>query len=1125
MIHFYTGGAGGGKSFELMKKIENLSDKGKKICVIVPEQYSYEFEKKLYNFLEASKFNNLRTFSFKTLSDYIIKKYGDNRRLSEYANENKRAIIMYLAMNSVYSSLPENTGFYERQYKKTGFAGIMADFINEIQRQGISPDELDKIKNGFSGRLYEKMKDISAIYREYCRLMSEFGFRDIRNDVTEAADIANNKEYFKGRTVIIDEFDGFTGDQYKMLKVIIENAEDVYISLRTDNINAPEFTLFDIVNDTYRQIKNISQGYQKSEICSCDKSYRFQNNQDLIFLSKNIFKNNSDICDSSADNIKIFEAKDFYSEIEYVCAEIKHILYENHDISYNDIAIISNDIESYAPIIQNAGIRFDIPFFMSIEKDISHSVFMIYICSLIDIISSDNYNTETIFKYLKTGMAGIDLIEISKLENFCYEWKIKSNKWKESFIPENATVNNDFTECEEIRKKIINPLEKLKSEINKEGVNAENICRSFYSFIKNTGADLRVKEIISIYNEKNETYIAGEYKRIWNFIIDIIDDLYSVLGTREISVKQFGILFKQLMSQAKYSLAPETLDRVTVASATNARLNSPKIVFIIGANENIFPLFSSNDRLFSSDEREKLSEKGFNQNKTSVNSISNARLTAYKALSSASEKLYISYSLTSLNGEALYKSAVINDITGMFSDGENIIKHETEISEDYYAVTPQSAYYHLMQSKNNKNPEINAIRKVLEEDENFRIRIQNMEKNKNAKGKNYELSDKKILEKLVNFHNFNVSSTKLDTYNKCHFRYFCQYCLGLKPRQTTEMNFMNWGNLRHECFCQLFSSKNPTFEMMSREQIREIIEKAIEKFRQELFKNNFIDDSRTNFLLKKNAEHFEIIALYLQEELKNTKFSPAALEAVLAENQGCLPPLKLAGKNGNIIFGGKVDRIDTYKPFGDDSPEKYIRIIDYKTKTKGFDSISIGNGINMQMLLYMAALTANGTFRDFIPAGLFYVPLTLEYNNKDKNDVKSYISKNLRFRGISRNDDKIIEALDNTNKFIHTKFDAYERKLPVLLFSEENLDIILDFAEDKLKEMNESLYNGDIRIDPLINNTTKGCDYCGFSDICGNYPVFVSHDGKDFVPDDIQKIFEESESIKKDDKSKSKKEK
>lgn len=1113
MLYFYTGGAGGGKSFALIQKIKELSDGHNKICVIVPEQYSYEFEKNLYHAAGVSKFNNIDTFSFTTLSRDIIKAYGDKRILKEYADENKRTIIMNLALNEVYSSLPNNVGFYSRQYKKNGFTEEMTNFITEIKQAGISAEVLRKTKEKFNGRLHEKMQDIYEIYNSYDKLMSDFGFRDRLNDIVEAAHIAAEKRYFKNKIVIIDEFDDFNGDQYEMLKAISSDANDIYIGLRTDNINAPEFTLFDTVNNTYRKIADMCG---KHEVRIFDFGKRFQSHGDLIFLNKNIFRNTAKKTDIKADNISIFEARDFYSEIEYVCAEIKHIVYNDSSVKYNDIAVISTSISDYAPIIENTFRRYDIPCFMSIEKDVSHTVTMIYICSLLDIISSDTYNTETILKYLKTGLAGIDLIEISNLENFCYEWSINGKSWKKSFIPENVNSDLDsFIGFEELRKKIIPPLENLKASV--KNTTADVICKNIYSFIKNTGADEKIKEFIGFYNDKNEIYLANEQKKIWDFLVTIIDDLYSTLYGKEITIKQYGSLFRQLLNQAKYSVPPETLDSVTAASSLTARLNSPKIVFILGVNEGKFPALPSSDRLFSNDEREKLALNGFNKNKTAINIIANSRLSSYKALSSASEKLYISYSLTSPEGNSLYRSSVIDDIEKMFPLNKNLIIHESEISEDYYAVNLKSAYYHLMQNKKNANSEVNTIKAILEENEEYAEKIKYVYQ-VSPLGKNYELSDRKILDKLVDFGNFKLSNTKFETYSKCHFRYFCKYCLNLKQRNKIEMNVMNWGILRHNCFHALLSNKNPVFIDMTDEQITAVITDECEKYKNQTFKNSFKEDDRTDFLFRKIVNQIKLAALYLQSELKNTDFVPAALEANLTKNDD-FSPLVIPTETGNIIFEGTIDRIDTY--------ENYIRIIDYKTSEKKIEKFFIDNGMDMQLMLYMLAVTQNGKFKDYIPAGMLYASLTVDYEteprdkNADKSRMENIMSK-FKFNGIALDENNVLNSMDKSTEKNYIKIKRKSASSPVLPFSEEQIKKLLEFSENKLKSMKESLYNGDISIDPFKPPKPKEnvCEYCEFANICGNFPVTLKSHGeknKD-TSDAINAIFPEIEKNNKKEK-------
>lgn len=89
MVHFIIGGAGSGKSTEIMKKINEFSDIGKNLCIIVPEQFSYEFDKNLYRYIGVQKFNQLFSLTFTALSRQLFQIYGDDNRKGVYADELK----------------------------------------------------------------------------------------------------------------------------------------------------------------------------------------------------------------------------------------------------------------------------------------------------------------------------------------------------------------------------------------------------------------------------------------------------------------------------------------------------------------------------------------------------------------------------------------------------------------------------------------------------------------------------------------------------------------------------------------------------------------------------------------------------------------------------------------------------------------------------------------------------------------------------------------------------------------------------------------------------------------------------------------------------------------------------
>ena len=222
MIEFITGPSGSGKTSLMYERIkEDTLPK----CIIVPEQFSHDFDKKLYYFLGAKKFNEVFSLSFTGLSRQLFQLFGDPSRGGEYADDMAKMILVYQAITNV--------------------------------------DKLLESSDLFDDRLKHKTSDIAMIYMEYQRLMEEYGFKDELDNITEAAKIANLQQYFKGMSVYIDEFESFTADQVAMLKVMILTAENVSITLRTDDITAGKYTLFEAVNKTYHDIVRICNDLHK----------------------------------------------------------------------------------------------------------------------------------------------------------------------------------------------------------------------------------------------------------------------------------------------------------------------------------------------------------------------------------------------------------------------------------------------------------------------------------------------------------------------------------------------------------------------------------------------------------------------------------------------------------------------------------------------------------------------------------------------------------------------------------------------------------------------------------------------------------------------------------------------
>ena len=1081
MVEFIIGPAGTGKTTCMFGKIKKRCTQAEKLCCIVPEQFSQNFDKKLYHFIGAHSFNEIVSLSFTGLARQLFQLYGDPNRKGIFADEMSKMILTYQAID-IALSRPEALSSFRRQSLQSGFAEDIINLIRDMKRMGISPDMLLERSRFLDMKLMDKTNDIAAIYIEYQRLMKEYGFKDELDNIREAASVASLNGYFTGKTVYLDEFESFTADQYEMIRCMISSADNVCITLRTDNVNEGEYTLFEIVNDSYHKILQICRELNKeTKITVCEKNYRFAS-ADLEYISVNAVRNSGydPFKAPKAENISIFEARDMYNEAEYVCATIKHLIYEDKELRYSDIAIISNDIAAYTDVLKAALKRYDIPYFLSIEKSADHTAVMVFFLTLMDILCSRKFRSEQIFRLIKSGLLDITLNDASLLENYCYKWCVDGDMWKSPF----TAADNELEKLEAIRKVVIEPVAALKEKLRKSST-ASDICGLLYDYLIECHAERNTSQLMRKLIENNKDYEASELKRLWGCLIEILDSINDTLGSREVPFSDAAKIIRSMVGRIQYSVPPQKLDAVTVASARMARLDSPKVVFIMGANDGDFPNQINVHGLFSQADRSKLAENGIELSTPISELIAAERLVVYKAISAASHKLFISYSLSDLGGQAKYPARIVDSIISLFND-ETIRRKDSDVPVDYYAVTLHSAFYHYMQEIGTSDTLIASIRSVLMDSPEYRQRLFYVFERSNMRH-DYNI-DKSIMEKLQCFEPFKLSSTGLEEYNLCHFKYFCDKCLRLHINEKIQLDARIAGELSHNCFYGILGSRSKAdFLNMSYSDIKEEINKCSEEYRSSELSGDFGKDPKFQLIFNKLTERMSEVFMYTQQSLMVSDFTPHDFELDLRRSHSVVLPF---GDDKQLSFGGVIDRADICKI----NDRDYLRIIDYKSSRKKITAETLANGINMQMLLYLFASTdKGGIYEGYEPAGVLYSPVRISdvglENSKIDCKNSNAVKQALRTNGLVLGDTDILEAMEKgvNGEFIPVKFDKNgvpDRYSECI--SAEGMTLLRKYTYSKLIDMAESLYSGNVDAVPLVLNGVKPCSYCNYSNICGN---------------------------------------
>ncbi|HHX57030.1 MAG TPA: hypothetical protein GX710_03340 [Clostridiales bacterium] len=1084
MLNYILGGSGHGKSTELINKIIGEFNSGKRIYVIVPEQFSFEFDKKLYNAIGAEKYNMLNCLTFTTLSKEIFLANGN--RTGEYADEMTKTVLMYEAIKEVRDN--KWLDFYQRQSSNTAFIEKIIQAVSELRKAGITPDMLIEKTANINLQIKDKIKDIAMIYSTYDKMLTRNKLKDNLTDISEAAAVANMNDYFKDTIFFIDEFESFTGDECEMLDVIVAECDKIYIALRTDDVTAPKFSLFETVNKTFATLNYITKKYNREQnIRVLQEPFRFKN-EELSHIERNVLRTNRKVMNLQSNNnaVKIIESKNLYQEVEFVCAEIRRLIIEN-GFKYSDIAIVSRQISDYTSIFESAFERYDIPSFMDVKKSLMHTSIMVLITSILEIVANKKPDSELIFKYAKTQLIGIGYQSISMLENYCYKWNIDGELWLSEF----KFDKNE--EIEKIRTALMTPIIKFKKAC--ENATGYQICKALYTLLEEVNAPKNISGLANSYKESGYLDIAKEIKMLWGDLMDMLDVLANLLKEQKIDIENFKNIFIAMLKNETYSMPPQRLDAVTVASAETARLNSPKVTFVVGVNDGIFPSAEKSKGLISDSDKEVLSLLDIQLSRTAKDMISDERLVVYKTLSSASEKLYLSYPLTDNTGRGKYPSFIIEQIEEMFKGDLRV--YSDKMGAVYYSSTLKSAYYNYVQGYNKFDEEYLSIKQILSEDAFYKTKLEFLDKA--SENSDFKVTEKDLIKDIFT-DKLRISATRFETYNLCHFKFFCQNGLRIKTRTRKEINSLEKGNLIHYCMEKLLSSckSKDEFDSLTKPQISQHINNYAQEYKDIELGGDVGKPQRFIVNFQKAVDGMVDLVIHIQEEFKQSKFRPVNFELEISDKQGNAP-IRLKTKNGiEVILTGKVDRVDMFE----DDGKRYIRVIDYKTGVKNFSLDSLVYGLDMQMLLYLFALTEKkGMYADSVPAGVLYMPsgnLLCDTDREDSKDIADRINSQFKMKGVVLKNRTVLQAMEEKIEGIYIpakilKDDSGEgdillNKKQSTFLTEKQFSKIKEHANKLLLEMAEGLYDGDISANPLVDGSKNSCDYCDYWDVCGNVP-------------------------------------
>ena len=993
-------------------------------------------------------------------------------------------------------------------------------------------------------RLKQKLNESAAIYSAYEAMIGNV-YSDPDDDLTRLCEMIKDNGWFGGRTVWFDSFNGFSGQEMKIVELCIRQAEFTGMTLCADDSSVDEIagSVFREPDTTLLKIQMAAKKYGVEErpIIRLEGQTRFRS-KSIAAIEESVFRFDGDCYDIDDGSVQLYEASDEYDEIHQTARDIRKLI-RNENYNYRDILIICREPDMYRNVIVAEFPEYHIPFFMSNPQPLDCKPLVKLVLSAFDVVHS-SFNTENLLNLMKTRLTPLSSGEIYTIENYAYMWDIKGSRWKQPFTmnPDGnkSEIDKDELEkIEDIRKKIIEPLTEFSDELSSAKTGAD-MSVAVYKLLEKFGSAQHMAGIIKsfegVYDEKQ---IESEAK-IWDTLIGILEKMYDILKDTALDSRRYHELLKMMISYNTLSDIPETLDQVIVGTAGNIRNEGQRAVFIIGANDGVFPAIPTAQGLFSDNERSSLIGLDLPLHDSVYGMSLKEKYNAYAALSLPTEKLFVSRPVSCTNGDKYEPSVIFKEINAIL--GPIKTRHLSDIPYDELFCTKEQSFEECASRWNEYDKVSNTLKKYFREDNDYSEKYLAVKraadeepftiKDSDYAGRlfkyEYKQSDdtEKKPEQLV------LSASQIEKYYKCPFSFFCNYGLNARPRKKASMNAGVFGTAVHHVLENIIRDKGiDGLKSCSDDELDELIIK---------YTNDFIesiggkDDRTERFLVQFGyiTKNLRILIKRLVEEFEHCSFVPEKFELGIGGSYADIPLYELELADGEkISVTGKVDRVDTFVHNG----EKYIRIVDYKTGAKKFLLSDILYGLNIQMLFYLTAIKSKGgellsdNKMPLVPAGILYMPSKANmsqcthYSDDEKKEAAEKQKKNFKMNGLLIDDIEILDAMEKDVQGIfipakkktskeNGKTELSESSSSVV--SLEEYGKIFVYVDRKIKEMAELLMGGKIERRP-VKGTEDACKNCDYKTVCGYEKGKSSTVVRKYSQDDALELMKDKATEKK----------
>ena len=1105
-LRFCFGPSGSGKSHRIYEEIMQRAaeEPGRNFLIIVPDQFTMQTLKDLVMRSDRDGILNIDVLSFGRLSHRILEEVGTKEM--PVLDDTGKSLVLQKVAADLKEQLPAMGSLLHKQ----GYIHEVKSAISEFMQYGISTQDITSAQK--RGALAMKLKDLKTLYR---------GFQDYIRDhfitTEETLDVLrrslSKSKILKGSVVVFDGFTGFTPIQNRLIQELMRVCAETIITVTIGVGEDPykmdgEQKLFHLSKKTVADLEKLAAEaeVERGEDLFVKGPNRFAKAPALHYLEQNLFRYQYEPYAGEQQEIHMFEALSPREEVHQTALYIRHLIREQ-GMTYRDIAVVIGDLEGYASYVETEFGQLEIPCFLDRTRGIVLNPMIEYIKSALQLYIKD-FSYDTVFHFLRSGMADISREEIDELENYVIRTGARGYRtYSRLFTRRTEELQENAEGSEQAEEKTMERLNRIRQqfmdavEILHMGSQekAGDYVSHLYDFLEQNQVQQKLLNYQQQFEKEGDLSRAREYAQIYRLVMDLLDQVYELLGEEEISRQEFADILEAGFGEITVGTIPQNVDRIVVGDMERTRLKQVKVLFFLGVNDGNIPKNASKGGIISDMDREFLIESGTEMAPSPRQQMYIQRLYLYLNMTKPSEQLYLSYAKVNSEGKGIRPSYLIDTVRKLFP-AMSVEYPQNRSRLEQIEGRQEGARYLAEELRE-------YVEGTLPEEERQDFYLMYRAYEADAAGRDLltraafrryrESGLSRIVARALYGQQLENSVSRLETYAACACRHFLQYGLSLQEREEFGFEASDMGTVYHavlENFAGKLAESNLTWWDFTEDFAAKAVKESVEAYAATYGETVLYSSARNEYAITRMSRILTRTVLTLQKHLKQGSFQPDDYELSFRFAEDLDSIHVDLSEDEKMHLQGRIDRIDV----SEDAEHVYVKVIDYKSGNRKFDLAALYYGLQLQLVVYMNAAmemeSRKHPDKEIVPAALLYYHIddpTIETPVELTDEqINEQILAKLRMNGVVNSDPEVVERLDRymQDKSVvipveKKKDGSFSARSGVL--SREEMQLISSYVDAKIRSIGREILDGKIAANPYEKGNEEACTYCAYKKVCG----------------------------------------